>query len=340
MIWLTWRQFRVQAIVAGATLAAMAVALIVTGPHLADLYNNSGLAACQSGCSTAGTNFINQVKGSATEKVFYLGIFLIDLVPAVMGMFWGAPLLTRELEAGTFRLAWNQSVTRSRWIAVKLTLIGLAATATVGLLSLMTSWWAGPIYRAAQKAGPNSLSISKFEPTLFGATGVAPIGYAAFAFALGVTFGVLVRRTLPAMALTLALFAAVQILWPGFVRPHLMTPVASTEPLSSVSFLAIGDSNNGVLFLRAGSINGLTGDWVVSSRPVNAAGHEVTRVPQACGLSNRDFLQCLSSHGVRMAVTYQPSSRYWAFQWYDTGIFLGLALGLGGICFWRIRRLS
>ena len=37
-------------------------------------------------------------------------------------------------------------------------------------------------------------------------------------------------------------------------------------------------------------------------------------------------------------MTYQPASRYWAFQWYETAIFLGLAVILAGLCFWQIRR--
>jgi hypothetical protein len=52
------------------------------------------------------------------------------------------------------------------------------------------------------------------------------------------------------------------------------------------------------------------------------------------------FIQCLEGHGIHMAVTYQPGSRYWALQWCETGAFLALALGLGGVCYWRIRRLS
>jgi len=42
--------------------------------------------------------------------------------------------------------------------------------------------------------------------------------------------------------------------------------------------------------------------------------------------------------GYRQQVTYQPSSRFWAFQWYETGIYTALTLGLAGFCFWRIRR--
>lgn len=341
MIWLTWRQFRPQAIVAAAALAAVAIALAITGPHLASLYTSNGLASCHADCGPQAANFINQVKGSAIELVFYGTIFLLYAVPALIGMFWAAPLVAREIEAGTFRIAWNQSVTRARWMAIKLALIGLAAMATAGLLSLMTSWWASPLYRAALKSGQNSLSIgTKLAPPLFDAGGVAPIGYAAFAFALGVTVGVLVRRTLPAMAITLAIFVAIQVLWPSVVRPHLIPPVRSTQALSTVSFNAIGDSDNGILFLQAGSISGKAGDWITGSHPVNALGQAASRAPQACMSANGDFLQCLADHGVRMEVSYQPASRYWDFQWIETGLFLVLALGLGGVCYWRVRRVS
>jgi hypothetical protein len=343
MIWLTWRQFRAQAIVAAAALIAAAVTLAVTGPHLASLFNSNGLATCRAGCVADAAKFINEVKvkGSGTEQIFYGGIFLVYAVPALIGLFWGAPLISRELEAGTFRLAWNQSVPRARWIAVKLSLIGLAAMVTAGLLSLMCSWWASPLYQAAQKGGQNDLSINKLAGTLFGAGGIAPVGYAAFAFALGVTAGVLIRRTLPAMAVTLAIFVAIQIFWSGIVRPHLIPPVHATEPLAAMtSFSDIGETNNGQLFLVARGING--SGLLMSSQAVNAAGRAATHVPASCARANmpNPFIQCLASHGIRLAVTYQPASRYWAFQWLETGIFLILAGSLGALCYWRVRRLN
>src|SRR5580698_242527 len=338
MIWLTWRQFRSRAIVAGAALLAFATALAITGPHLASLYGNSGLGSCRTGCGALAGNFISEIKGSASEDIFYLGVAVLYAAPALIGIFWGAPLVTRELETGTFRLAWNQSVTRTRWIAVKLGLIGLAAIATAGLLSLMTSWWASPLYAAARQAGNNSVSISRLSPPLFGAAGVVPVGYAAFGFALGVTAGVLIRRTLPAMAVTLAVFLAVQLLMPTLIRPHLIPPVQGTRPLSSITFEGIGDFQGGHLLLQVGSISGLAGGWITGSHPVNPAGQTVTMAPAACAQDSSSFLQCLSGHGVRMFVSYQPASRYWAFQWLETGIFLVLALGLGAVCYWRIRR--
>ena len=341
MIWLTLRQFRAQAIVAGAALGALAIVLAVAGPHLASLYSNSGLADCHTGCGALASNFFDQIKGTSSEIIFYFGIALSYVAPAIMGMFWGAPLITRELEAGTFRLAWNQSVPRARWVAVKLGLISAAAVAAAGLLSLMTSWWASPLYAAASQAGSNSLSINRLGPPLFGATGIVPLSYAAFAFALGVTVGVLIRRTLPAMAITVAAFAAIQILWPSFVRPHLVTPAHATQSLDTVSFNQIGDHDNGTLLLQVGSVNGLPGDWITRSEPVNAAGLAITKVPSACmSITSNFFVPCLAKNGVRLAVSYQPASRYWTLQLYETGIFIALALGLGGFCYWRVRRFA
>ena len=131
--------------------------------------------------------------------------------PALIGIFWGAPLVARELETGTFRLAWTQSVTRTRWLAVKLGVVGLASMAVAGLLSLMVTWWSSPIDRV-------NASIVR----LVRSARHRPVGYAAFAFVLGVTAGVLIRRTLPAMATTLAAFVATRLLFNHFVLPKLI----------------------------------------------------------------------------------------------------------------------
>jgi hypothetical protein len=77
---------------------------------------------------------------------------------------------------------------------------------------LMVTWWSGPFDQAYQ---------IRITPSVFHESGVVPVGYAAFAFALGVTAGLLIRRTLPAMAVTVVIFAAVQFAVPLWVRPHL-----------------------------------------------------------------------------------------------------------------------
>ena len=124
MTWLTWRQFRAQAFTAIAALAVFAVLLAATGPHLASLYATSGISGCRAHQLRApGQQLPQQLYAAGTYWVLYLlGVVIILLTPALIGLFWGAPLIARELETGTSALAWNQSITRTRWLAVKLAL--------------------------------------------------------------------------------------------------------------------------------------------------------------------------------------------------------------------------
>jgi hypothetical protein len=341
VIWLTWRQFRVQAVAGAAALAALAVAFAATGPHLAGLYNASGLADCHGRCGALANSFLSQLNSGHTYPVLYLiGTMAILIAPAIIGAFWGAPLLAREIEAGTYRLAWSQSVTRNRWLAVKLGLIGLTAMAATELLGLMQAWWAAPIGRAASVADTQSLlSTGRLDPVAFATHGITPLGYAAFAFALGVAAGVLTRRVVPAMAVTLAIFAAVQVAMPLLIRPHLIPPRHATVPISSVNLSSIGSSGNKML-LGVARLNSEPGAWILASGPTDASGHPFTAVPSDCtfkpGIGK--YLDCLTSHGVRAGVTYQPDSRYWAFQGIETGIFIALAMALAGFCSWRVSR--
>jgi len=127
-MWLTWRQFRTQGIIAAAGLAAVAIVLVVTGVNLSDHYNTSGIIGCHGpgSCGTLASNFLTSLRGSYYQVVFLIAVGLIYAVPGLIGLFWGAPLITREIEAGTFRLAWTQSVSRTRWLAIKVGVIGLA----------------------------------------------------------------------------------------------------------------------------------------------------------------------------------------------------------------------
>ena len=118
------------------------IALGATGFGLSTRFDQAGLSTCHSVCSSLASNFFTTSGARPYAALFFGCVVLMYLAPALMGIFWGAPLIARELETGTNRLAWNQSVTRTRWTAVKLGLVGLAAVGTAGLLSLMISWWA------------------------------------------------------------------------------------------------------------------------------------------------------------------------------------------------------
>jgi ABC-type transport system involved in multi-copper enzyme maturation permease subunit len=359
MIRLSLLQFRIQAITAAVTLAAFAVLLAATGPHLASIYAADGLGSCHgSGCLSPATYFTGSLTRSPYGVLFLLSTGLILLAPAVIGLFWGAPLIARELETGTAALAWNQSITRTRWLAVKLAVGGLTAMAITEALSLMQTWWAAPISQAVADGSGTGVAQSRFSQLNFATHGITPLGYAAFAFALGVTAGALIRRTIPAMAVTLAIFTALQVATPLWIRPNLAPPDRTVIPVSQASGPSQTGPGGDKFTLYALTIPGQPGAWLLSSGPINAAGQATSITPAACesvgtgpgagpqgnafgpGQGPAAFVACLASHGIREAITYQPASRYWRFQLTETAIYLALAVALAGYCFRRLRRLS
>jgi ABC-type transport system involved in multi-copper enzyme maturation permease subunit len=342
MIWLTWRQFRAQALATLVVLLVATIYLLITGFHMRDSYH-ADLATCaaQNDCGS----LLNTLQGRY-NAAFQLCELLLVAVPALIGIFWGAPLIARELETGTYQLAWNQSVMRTRWLAVKLGGVALVALVTAGALSLLLTWWAGPLDR---------IQGDRFGAMTFATRDIAPLGYALFAFALGTTAGLLLRRTIPAMAVTLAVFIAVQILVPTAVRPNLMPSTTVTVKLDQAT-MAQANGIQGVGGNRnTFNIIGLdvpAGAWVLSDSSVqNASGQDVSMqsvnqcLPQpgtVLSTPNIDpfsqFGACVASDDLHETVTYQPASHYWPLQWFETGLFLVLAGLLSGFCFWSIRR--
>jgi hypothetical protein len=370
MIWLTWRQFRPQAIAAACALAAVAIVLAATRPGLSAGYTAAGLSACHAHCATAASIFLDRV-GNLDHALYFGSVLLIIVAPALIGLFWGAPLIAREIEDGTHRIAWNQSVTRTRWTIVKLGLVGLAAIATVGLLGLMVTWWASPIDAASLAGGSAQAAASgghgvhvtfsgfaeaRLDPVIFDARGVAPLGDAALAFALGVTAGVLLRRTVAAMAVTVVAFVAIQVLMPNFVRPHLLPPDHVTAPVNVQHGQVNTNTGSGLSTIQLVGSFTEPGAWVLSDTVITPSGApasnvimtpsgpEFTVLPSACtptagyGFNPVACRKALTAMHLRQSVSYQPASRFWPLQWIETGIYLVLAAGLGCVCAWQVRR--
>jgi hypothetical protein len=342
MIWLSWRQLRVSALAVLLALAAVAVALAVTGPQLADLL------------TTEGNGFFNRLAVEDGKRaLFSIGIAVAFAVPAVVGIFWGAPMVARELEAGTHRLVWNQSITRTRWLTTKLAVAGLGA-ALAGLIGLAMSWWSLPlddaVARGLTDGGP--LSMPRIWPQLFGARGLVPLGMTLFALAVGVAWGMFVRRTVAAMALTLVTVVAVQILMPVVVQAHLLTPQTLTTEITNENLRGLSMSGEpGAADPKIGRIEiaiDKPGSWITRNVTLGPDGKVAEFLPawaEACaprpdrggGEVDACFTR-LADAGYRQEVKYLPASRYWALQGIETAILLALAAGAVGLCFWRIRR--
>jgi hypothetical protein len=315
MTWLVWRQHRAQLYVAAAALAALTVLLLVTGLQMASQYH-SALTACAANHSCGslpGTLFLG------SHAVGFLVIMTMG-VPGLLGLFWGAPLVAQEIETGTSQFAWMQSVTRKRWLAVKAGWVLLAAAAWGGAVSALVTWWSGP---------DNALQLDAFQANRFDLQGIVPVGYALFAVALGIAAGTLIRRTLPALAVTLAVFIAVRVVIAQVVRAHYMTAVTTTYSLLT-GFVPRGS----VLQLSQGVLrpNGRVIPSNINTNAIVMDGVPANDAPAACqplmAHGTPNAVPCLAAHGYRGFITYQPGSRFWAFQGIETGIFVALAAAL------------
>jgi hypothetical protein len=349
-----WRELRTQAIIAFAALVIAAAVMAISGANLAHLYNAT-VANCQAinDCSTATSLFL----GTDSQLQTALDILMI-VIPGLLGVFWGAPLIARELEAGTHRLAWTQSVTRTRWLATKIGVAGLCSLLVTGLFSLMVTWWFSPIDRATMNV------FWSFEQR-----DIVPIGYAAFAFALGVSSGALIRRTLPAMATTLVGFVVIRVAVAEWVRPHLMAPLRITVPDTTFGSLASGQHLSLTPAQLATAQTGLPPNaWLITGSTINGAGHVIGQNGLVDGAINFNpgvggyglaiqgagtcpdisatpptspgllIEKCVAQLHIRDVLTYQPAARYWPFQGFELAIFLALGLILVGLSFWWVRR--
>jgi len=300
--WLAWRQLRAQAVVIAVALLVVIGALVITRARISDVYGPSG-------------------GGDLTGIYVWLrllGTFLIG-VPAAFGAFWGAPLVAGELEAGTHRLAWTQSITRNQWLAAKLAVAAAVASVVVAIFTTVFTWWCEPI---------DATAASRIGTANFAQRGVAPIGYTLFGLALGVLIGAVVRRTLPAMAATLVGFFAVRVVVQMLVRQHLAAATTvRTDPFGP----------------------GPRGGWALSAHTVNSAGRPVSgqdlesHLITACHITratpdvDRALAACAHHLGVQNLTKTIPSSSFWQLQATELAIFVGLALLVSAVSFWWIR---
>ena len=325
MTWLVWRQYRWQAVIAAALLAAFAAVLIVTGLRMASQWH-----ALLTTCTTSSTCRAVSLDSSVGHDLIVLSL----AVPAILGFLWGAPLVAHELETGTVNFAWAQSVTKARWLTVKAGWLLLAAAVWAGAAAALVTWWSGP---------RNAFYSNQFQPNYFDQQGIAPIGYAVFATALGIAAGTVYRRTLVAIAVTIGGFIGARLLISQVLRPHYLGAVtAYFNPLSYYS--------------PPGSA------WVLSTGVVDKYGHvfaggsapevngvPLTAIPASCRsllladpttLSRAHLHQavsCMQASGFRGFTTYQPASHYWPFQGIETGIYLVLAAVLLAVTFLIVR---
>jgi hypothetical protein len=312
MAWVTWRQHRAHAFGALGLLFALAVAAVLTHLPISSAFGHDSLSAClpsapRTGCDIIVPHFESEFSGLVTATR------VMAVLPLLAGLFVGAPLIARELEFGTYRFAWTQGVSRRHWLLSKTALLAVATLVAAAAASLLVMWWRSPFDQLEGRIGPNGFDIE----------GVVVPAYALFALALGVLAGLVFRRTVAAMTATLVAFGATRALVADFVRPHFMAPLHRV--------------------IAAASTSAMPGDWVLSNTLVNAGGQRVTAGneelavlhAQQAGIDPHTYILTL---GWKRIVSYQPADRFWTFQLFEAGLFVGLALALILVTLWLVRR--
>jgi ABC-type transport system involved in multi-copper enzyme maturation permease subunit len=251
---------------------------------------------------------------------------LLQMVPALIGAFAGAPVLARELETGTFRYAWTQGFGRARWTVAKLVPLAVAVTVAAGAFSVLVSWYIQPIFGAGDDNGP-------LYPIIFDLRGVALAAWTLAAFAIGALAGILIRRVIPAMFATLAACAGLAFVTGSFLRLHYAAPLVTTSLNVTPAAWVISQ-----VWTRGGSPASLS--------MINQTLHRVdiqavtpgAFQPGPATPANIDPVHYLIQHGYTQLTTYQPASRFWPFQWIEGGWLLALSLLLLAATVWLVRR--
>jgi hypothetical protein len=241
MLWVTWRQHRGLLIAVSTVFCAAVAGLLSTGLRIHHDY--ALLTACRPAASPVCQGLSSFFNSTDWHQGEYLHV-AVQAAPVLVAMFAGPPVVARELETRTYRYAWTQGIGRVRWTVAKLALLGSALTIPAFAISQLLTWLFAP-FMTTEK-------LTDLAPTVFDTSGVSYAAWTLTAFCLGAFLGALVRRILPAMAVTLGVYLGLAALTWFYLRNHY--PVSTYWPMQ---FFEAG----WLLALSAASIAGTL--WLV-----------------------------------------------------------------------------
>lgn len=315
MIWLAWRQQRLQIITSVVLVAIVSAVVVWVRLSVAADLASLGIPGCWTtaqGCYAPGIDGL--IDKYSTYRTLYP---LVGLgLPAVLGMFVGAPMFAREIERGTHVFALTQSLSRSRWWTTRAVVGGLPVVLAMAALGLLNTWATQPMPGMASR-----ILTPRFETE-----GLTLGAYTLLAITLGIAVGLWLRSTVATMAITLALYVGVVTLLATTLRQHYAQP--------EIDVIAIDASNS------PGAVS-LEGAWLIQSGYLDDNGAEVSTPVDCNGTGKRviesrtDTEACLRDTGLtHRFYRYQPEARYWPFQVIETTIVTLLVcalLGLGAL---------
>ncbi|MCI2419612.1 hypothetical protein MOQ72_19380 [Saccharopolyspora sp. K220] len=307
MIWLTWRQHRFTIAALGVILVGFAGWLLFMGNGLRESLGPVELADCIG----IGVAMNCGEYASSISMLTLLGSTLLPLLPALIGAFVGAPMLSREFEQRTFRYAWTQGISREHWLFSKVFLLGGVVVALSAVFSGAYMWFYQPAVAEWGRFDTFTLSMPVFPAMCL------------FGFALGVIAGTLFKHLLIGMAVSLAGFLAVLLPVVGWLRAHYMTP----ERITPDQYPGARSGWLTSIVFRAPS--GAEGDVFESLR--------LAGIPYSTGIGSAEYEE-LEQAGFTQTLLVQPSDRFWTFQFIESGIFLALTAVCVSSAIWLLRR--
>jgi hypothetical protein len=319
--WVAWRRYRPSLLASGTLLVLVALYVAVRGHDMRDAY------AAYKGCvpqSAASCRFRFDNFHNTYGNTGFLGGVLL-FVPALVGAFAGAPLLGRELETGTFRYAWTQGAGRMRWLVSLLVPGAVGVAAVSAAFGVLITWYEQPLVNIGIE--------QRLHESVFPITGVAVVGWALLAYSTGVLAGLLIRRVVPALAATLAVWTGLAYL-ASAIRPTAYHSPRATSRLQ----LGTHDLPVHQWWTHAGArvgdaqINHLL--QAIGVQTGNGGGN----FQVSPGGGSVDPVQYLIQHGYTQWSSYQPDSRYWPFQGIEFGWLILVSVILLAATLWLVRR--
>lgn len=316
MLWVACRQHRADLVGALVLLAAVSALLVISGLPMHHAYRDDGVASCVASGDVRSA--CDQIISVFAERYVRWGdlLTLLNILPAFAGVLVGAPLIAREFDHGTWKLAFTQTVTRTRWLTVTLTVVGLGVAVLAGAFTVLFTWWRSPLDAIDGHIGPASFD---FE-------GLSLVAGALLAFAIGVLAGSLLRKTVAAMAVSFLAYFTVHVPLAVYVRPRYQRPLLRVLAPEAI-----------------GGRGGRTTNWVLAQGWIDRAGNRLTPSERAAHLQQlrsgtTTVERYMTAHGLRQYVQYQPDGRFWHFQLVEAGLVVGLSAAILAVSMWLVRR--
>ena len=328
MIWITWRRYRVRLIMLALYVVALIVFMVLTEHSF-----HSATAGCQQlkVILNEGRQ-CNTVLPGIESKASYVAVGL-GILPLLIGLVLGTPMVASEFAGKTNRLAWLQGITRTRWLLATWLTLAIPTVVAMSLLAPVVQWW------ATHTQSTFSLGGDLIQPAQMVISGVDPIALALLALTFAMFVGIVCRRIVSPYATSVIGLGLVMTLMP-------------TEVLSSLaSKVVVPNRLNGIATFRR-SLGQLP--WLVRGGYRRLPGFRVG--PHAFSLSHtvrfctnsaywpnvvvngNEPTSCFTKHGWQSVEFYQPASHYWILQWREAGLYAGAVLIILGLSVWAVRR--